>query len=139
MEEARACGLMVKQIHDALEKQANNALRGKGLTLAQLSLLMELCGAPEQTASLKELEKVLHVAQSTTAGIVARLEQKGFLASVGDPDRRIKLVRLTPLGERCCADAKQNMDDAEERLLSGLTQPERALFHQLLTQVSRGL
>ena len=35
-------GLLIKQIHDCLEKKSNNALRAKGLTMMQVSVLLAL-------------------------------------------------------------------------------------------------
>ncbi len=95
-------GLLFKQIHDRLEKQSNNALRAKDLTMMQVSVLMALQQATEQRLSMKELERYFGVAQSTVAGIVSRLEQKGLVEAFGDTaDRRIKLVHITAAGERC--------------------------------------
>ena len=79
MRERVTCGTLIKQIHDGLEKQANNSLRTQGLTMSQMGVLIELHFSPEKQMPLKELERRLHVAQSTAAGIVARLEQKGFV------------------------------------------------------------
>ena len=102
----RTCGMMIKQIHDCLEKDTNNTLRAQDLTMAQVGALIELRSAEEKQMPLKELERRLHVAQSTAAGIVVRLEQKGFLESFGSSDdRRIKMVRITPKGEDCCLDS----------------------------------
>lgn len=93
-------GLLFKQIHDRLEKQSNNALRAKGLTMMQVSMLMALQKAPEQRSIMKELERYFGVAQSTIAGVVSRLEQKGFVEAFGDAaDKRIKVVHITPAGE----------------------------------------
>ena len=78
----------------------------------------------------------MHVAQSTAAGIVARLEQKNLVEGFGSADdRRIKMVRITPLGEQCCQRAEQNMQQAEKALLSGLTQTEQDIFLSLLKKV----
>ena len=63
-----SCGTLLKQIHDALEKQANNSLRADGLTMAQVGVLLMLDRAEHRQMPLKELEKALHVAQSTAAG-----------------------------------------------------------------------
>ena len=82
---------LLKQIHDGVEKQANNSLRSQGLTLAQVGALIELRSIPEKQLTLKELEKRLHVAQSTAAGIVARL---GLLRA---------LVMQMTVGLKCCA------------------------------------
>lgn len=130
------CGAIIKQIHDELEKNANNALRPQGLTMAQVGALLVLRDAPEGQCSLKEMEQVLHVAQSTAAGIMVRLEQKGLVEGFGSPeDKRIKMVRITPTGEECCFQAEQSMEETEKRLLSGLTETERSIFNSLLVKV----
>lgn len=140
MRERVTCGTLIKQIHDGLEKQANNSLRTQGLTMSQMGVLIELHFSPEKQMPLKELERRLHVAQSTAAGIVARLEQKGFVAGFGDAsDRRIKMLRITPAGEECCQLADQHMVASEETLLSGLTEAERAAFFALLERVAGNL
>lgn len=140
MEEPRDCGRLIKQIHDELRKNANNAMRAQDMTMAQLAALAALDGAPEKQCSLKELEQSLRVAQSTAAGIISRLEQKGFVESYGDAaDRRIKLVRITAAGMDCARAARQEMEAAERRLLSGLTETERDIFYTLLKKVRDSL
>lgn len=136
MSEDTSCGMYIKQINSALEKKANNTLRKQDLTFAQVSVLLVIQNFPKQEISLKELEKLLHVAQSTTAGIIIRLEQKGLVTAFGDSsDKRIKLVQMTSLGEKYCREAEQNMKEAEENLLSGLTETERIVFNNLLQKV----
>ncbi|WP_323089430.1 MarR family transcriptional regulator [Allobaculum sp. JKK-2023] len=140
MDEKYLCGQMIKQIHDDLEKRANNAMRKQDLTFTQVSALLTLLNFPEQKATLKELEKALHVAQSTTVGIVNRLEHKGLVNSFGDPsDRRIKLVQITPEGKQCCRQAQDNMKETEASLLSPLTKEEQKTFISLLRKVSKNL
>lgn len=130
------CGAIIKQIHDELEKNANNVLRPQGLTMAQVGALLVLRDAPEGQCSLKEMEQILHVAQSTAAGIMVRLEQKGLVEGFGSPqDKRIKMVRITSTGEECCFQAEQSMEETEKRLLSGLTETERSIFNSLLVKV----
>lgn len=140
MKETRDCGRLIKQIHDELRKNANNAMRTQDMTMAQLAALAALDNAPDKQCSLKELEQSLRVAQSTAAGIISRLEQKGFVESYGDAsDRRIKLARMTPAGMDRARAAKQEMKAAEERLLSGLTETERDIFYTLLKKVRDSL
>ena len=137
---ADSCGSLIKQIHDELEQQANNALRPVGLTMAQLGVVLALAGAEHGQRSMKELERHLHVAQSTAAGIVSRLEQKGLVESTGDPaDRRSKRIRLTPAGYACWQEAEANMQQAERLILSGLTETERDIFLVLLKKVRDSL
>lgn len=140
MIDQNSCGALIKQIHDELEKNANNAMRAQDITMAQCGALVILHGVPGQQMTLKELERLLHVAQSTAAGIVTRLEQKGLVESFGSPeDRRIKVVRLTPAGTERCHTAEQDMLETEERLLSGLTETERSIFLSLLKKVRNTL
>lgn len=136
MQKSVVCSALIKQIHDHMEKHANNSLRSQDLTISQVGALVELYSAPEKQLSLKELEKLLHVAQSTSAGIISRLEQKGFVESFGSPeDKRIKLVRLTSAGKECYLIANQKREEADALLLHGLTDTEKSIFLSLLQKV----
>lgn len=140
MNRKRDCGFCIKHISDVLQRDANNSLRERGLTLAQLSVLLELSDSPDQQMALKELEKRLQVAQSTAAGIIVRLEQKGFVEGFGDPeDKRVKMVRITPAGLKCCHESRSHMNETEERLLEPLTESERVEFTRLLKKVGESL
>ena len=136
MTEAGACAVLIRQIHMELEKNANNSLRQDDLTMSQISVLIELAQAEGNQMELKRLEQLLHVAQSTAAGIVRRLEQKGFVESYGSPeDKRIKMIRITPEGLACCEKARAGAQDAETQLTSALTDTERTILVSLLQKV----
>ena len=133
-------GLLFKQIHDRLEEQSNNALRSKDLTMMQVSILVKLHQSSEQRLSMKELERYFGVAQSTIVGIVSRLEQKAMVESFYDAtDKRIKLVHITPIGERCRAEASYEMELAEKKMLRGFSGEERNTLNRLLTRVADNL
>lgn len=133
-------GLLIKQMHDCLEKQANNALRPKDLTMMQVAVLMVLQDSAGKRLPMKEIERHFQVAQSTVAGIVSRLEQKGFVEAVEDArDRRVKRVHITPAGEACCAEAAGNMNETEELLVRGFTPEEQETFHALLARAAENL
>ena len=134
------CGALIKKVHDEIEKKANAMLRQQDLTLSQMNVLMELEAISDHQLTLKELEGLLHVAQSTAAGIVVRLEQKGFVESFTDEnDRRVKKVMLTPAGLQCCKNAASDVKEIETKLLSGLTESEKVLFLDLLEKVFNAL
>lgn len=136
MDERKAYGALLKKINDELEKNGNNVLRSQGLTLTQLGALLELYSAPDEQLPLKELERRLHVAQSTAAGIVSRLERKALVASFGDPeDRRIKIVKLTSAGIERVQKTDSHRIQTEEHLLSGLTETEKSIFYSLLKKI----
>ncbi len=132
------CGFFIQQIYNALEKNANNQLRKKELTFSQINVLLTLADVPEKKLSFKELEKRLALAQSTTAGLISRLELKGLVSVSGDRnDKRMKYVQITSAGERCCKDAETAMLDMEEKLLTPLSESERREFLSLLKKVNR--
>ena len=130
-------GIFIHQIHSTIEKSVNNQLRKQGLTFSQMNVLLTLASVPGKRLSFKELEKRLTLAQSTTAGLISRLEQKGLAAVLGDKDdKRIKYVEITALGTKYCEDAKLEMNDTEEKLVSCLTETERKTFLSLLKKVN---
>lgn len=140
MEQKETYGTFIHQIHNTIEKSMNNQLRKKRLTLSQMNVLITLVAVPEKKLSFKDVEKHLTLAQSTTAGLISRLEQKELVAVMGDrDDKRIKYVEITALGMKYYEDAKLEMNDTEEKLVSCLSQTERKTFLSLLKKVNDAL
>lgn len=136
MQQQPPIGQLLKQLHDAIERQANNTLRRKDLTLVQVWVLLSLSQQEDKTYSFKELEHILDVAQSTCAGIVNRLALKKLVECSVDPkDKRMKLVRITPAGEACCEEAKNHMNDMDKKMFHGLSPAELETLHSLLCKV----
>lgn len=133
-------GQLIKLLHDRLEKQANNTLRAQDLTMMQVSVLMELQKTDQKQLSMKELERKFCIAQSTVAGIISRLEQKGFVEAFGDAaDKRVNLVHITPTGEACCRDAAGYMEQADQTLLKGFSEEEKETFNRLLARAAENM
>ena len=140
MENNSSCSILLKQIHDVQEKNINNTLRNLDLTFSQINVLRALVHSANKQMSLKELEKILHVAQSTTARIVTKMEGKGLIDSFSDvSDKRIKYIRLTQYGEQYSSNAKQKLEEEETRLLSSLTETEKIVFVSLLQKIASNL
>lgn len=130
------CGELLKQIHCAMQKTANNELRAADLTFAQVHLLFTLQRQPDGKCSMKELEKKMGVAQSTTAGLVKRSGEKGLVECFEDStDRRAKLVCITQKGLEVCRDTGENIRRSDERMLKNLTESEQDLLLHLLKKV----
>lgn len=129
-------GWYIKRIDNALNKEANHNLQSHNLTLQQSHALAMLSHAPEYTLPLKELESRFGAAQSTVAGLVSRLEKKGLVEALHDPDdKRIKLVRLTQEGESMHQACHQDVVNSETRLTSLLTEQEKETLLALLRKV----
>lgn len=133
-----SCGTLLKQIHDIMEKNANNILREQDLTISQSGVLVLLDGKEGKTASFKELEKDFGVSQPTMVGILNRLVQKDFVEVLTDSeDKRIRKARLTQKGAEKCKEGYKHMNSAEEQLLKSLTEEEKMEFNRLLLKVRK--
>lgn len=139
MQEQR-CGELIKQIHCALQKNANNDLRARGLTFSQVHLLFTLKKQEQHCCLMKELERTMGVAQSTVAGLVKRCAEKGLVDCREDTaDRRAKYVHITPKGLGVCTDTVENIRRSEERMLQLLTPEEANTLEALLNKVHLAL
>ncbi|MEY8438171.1 MarR family winged helix-turn-helix transcriptional regulator [Anaerotruncus colihominis] len=137
MNEQDNCGILIRQINNAFEKKANNRLKEKDLTFSQMSALIEILNMPARKTTFKELEKRLSLAQSTTVGLISRLEQKKLVSVSRDrDDKRIKYVEITSLGEKFCNEARQEMEDTERKLLENLSAGEAETLLSLLKKVN---
>ena len=132
----KQCGELIRHIHCAMQKNANNELREEDLTFAQVHLLFTLQRQPEGTCPLKGLEKKLGIAQSTTAGLVKRSAEKGFVELLDDPtDRRVKLAHITEKGLKVCDDTVEKIRRSEERMVKLLAPEEADTLVELLGKV----
>ena len=133
-----SCGTLLKQIHDIMEKNANNVLRKQELTISQFGVLVLMDEKEGKTASFKELEKDYGVSQPTMVGILNRLVQKDFVEILSDSeDKRIRKAHLTQKGADKCKEGYKHMNSAEEQLLKGLTDDEKKQFNRLLLKVRK--
>lgn len=137
MNEQNSCIMLIRQLNNSLEKRANSQLKEKDLTLSQMSALVEILNAPTKKLTFKELEKRLSLAQSTTVGLISRLEQKKLVNVSGDKDdKRIKYVEITSLGENFCNKSRQEMEHTERLLLENLSAEEIKTLFALLERIS---
>lgn len=133
-----SCGTLLKQIHDIMEKNANNVLREQDLTISQSGVLVLLDEKEGKTASFKELEKDFGVSQPTMVGILNRLVQKDLVEVLTDSeDKRIRKAHLTQKGADKCKEGYKHMNSAEEQLLNSLTNEEKKEFNRLLLKVRK--
>ena len=133
-----SCGALLKQIHDIMEKNANNVLREQDLTISQSGVLVLLDEKEGKTTSFKDLEKEFGVSQPTMVGILNRLVQKGLVEVLTDSeDKRIRKAHLTQKGADKCKEGYKHMNSAEDQLLKSLTDDEKAEFNRLLLKVKK--
>lgn len=143
MPEPQACqdiGFLVKQIHDALERTINRELEAFQLTNSQLTVLNFLQFRANAETTIRDVQEYMNISHPTAAGLVKRLEQKGFVHLLVDPhDRRARMIRLNPLvREKFTADTRPTTG-LEEKLMSGLGPQEREQLRNLLLRVYQNI
>lgn len=140
MSENISSTILIKEIQNLVEKKLNHALENQDITISQAKVLALLLETPDHQATLKQIEKGLDLSQSVTAGIVVRLEQKKYVVSFGDAtDKRIKIVRITPLGEQRYHASQKILGKQEDEALSALTVSEKEQFKMFLIKVKNTL
>jgi MarR family transcriptional regulator, lower aerobic nicotinate degradation pathway regulator len=117
-----------------------DAVEGHGLTpleYAVLAYLNRINGEPN--IDQNGLAARLGIDRNSTSILVEKLVAKGIVAQqVSDADRRARLVRLTPLGERLHSKLRAPTQAGQERILKPLTQAEQKLLIDLLLRVVEG-
>ena len=117
-------GCLLKMITDKIKIQADANLAQHDLTLTQSRVLGYLA-RNGGTATQKEIEGVLQVSHPTVAGVIGRMEQKGFVSCRPDPsDKRSKIVCQTERAAAIAQDMHATIQATEQQMLRSLT-PEQ--------------
>lgn len=125
-----------QMLYNIIQKKCQNAVRDLDITMSQGGVIAAILESPEGEISLKELEKKLQLSQSVTAGLVTRLEQKGFVESFGsEEDKRIKILRATALGKEKCSAGQKILLEVEKEILAPLSETEKDNMYEILEKL----
>lgn len=131
-------GKVLKNISFGIEKSMNNKLRADELSSTQSLVLVWLNEAENHELSIKIIEKNFGTAQSTTLGVINRLEQKGLISTYLT-QQRTKNVKITDDGLSLVESIKEYISDTETELLVGFTLGEKILFMELLKRAENNI
>jgi DNA-binding MarR family transcriptional regulator len=102
-----------------LAREVDHSLSLHGISLADLAILRELRGAPEQRLRRSELAQRLGITPSGVARQVAPLERIGLVAREShERDARLALVVLTEAGTQVVDNALETAEYAADRALA---------------------
>jgi DNA-binding MarR family transcriptional regulator len=116
----------VRRVSRAITRMYDEALRPLGLQATQLTLLnaVTMCG---DGATMPRLADILAMDQTTLSRNLRPLEKSGWIRiDRMETDRRARLARPTPDGERLLAGALPLRTQAHERVVAALG-PDAAL------------
>lgn len=133
---ARTIGVLLPQITRNLRIAALVDRVRQGLTLAQLTILLILKDAREETMSMGEIARELGVSLPTASGLVDRLSREGLATRLAsDSDRRIVLVHLNANGKAVLGRMLRLLDDLLMRLLGDMGEAEQESFVEAVDRV----
>lgn len=129
-------GFYIKKINDAFYKKMNQDLKKYNITASQMQFLL-LLHDHHGSMPMREMQKILHVAQPTLAGIASRLADKKIITLSVDPnDRRSKIVSET---DKLGRDLLKKRGEADQRLLGALSPNEQNELESLLKKIFHSL
>lgn len=121
----------IVRLGNAVTYYRNIKMQEYGLTSAQGDVIRAILHAPGITAA--ELKKQLGLSQSTVAGILERLENKGLIEkALVDGDGRKMSLLPTEKGLELEAMLKQSALDTQQIIMEGMTKGEQEEFNRLL-------
>ena len=132
--EAADCGLLIKLICEKVVARANQELAAEELTASQAHVLMMLYHSPDYQMKVKDLEQRFRMAQSTIAGLSARLEAKELVRKAPSTDR-YKHIQLTQKGIARCRRSIELIQAIGKQMTSRLTAQEKKELIRMLNLV----
>ena len=133
-------GFLIKLIHDALDREINRELESVHLTNSQLAVLNYLHFKEDTETSIRDVQEYLNVSHPTAAGLVKRLEQKGFVHILVDPsDKRARVICLDSAVSKLFSSDAHSTTELEEMMMKGLSSTERDQLRDLLLRVYRNM
>ncbi|MBI2705199.1 MAG: MarR family transcriptional regulator [Actinobacteria bacterium] len=130
-ERAWACMIALFRSDEHLGRFAG-AARETGLTAASMKALLNLL--PDEEVPMRTLAEVLQCDASNVTQLVDALEEPGYAERVSLPaDRRVKLVRLTEVGEKARTTVIDKLHEPPA-CLNALTKRDQAELARLLSK-----
>lgn len=122
---------LIVKLGNAVTYYRNLKMQDIDLTSVQSDAIISILRNPNITAS--ELKDSLQLSQSTVAGIISRLDNKGILnKTVSTDDARKAILTLTPAGIELEDKLKDIAVQTQHALLEGMSEEEQAEFERLL-------
>ena len=141
-DDVRAIAARIARIDDQLRAAMNAVLRQAGLSDNEFRLLAGLMriGAPHRAAPTELAGRYVPLTSGGLTGLANRLEQRGLIHRPPHPhDQRSVLIELTPSGRALALETMTARADVERRLMSGLSQPDRARGNDFLRKLLRSI
>ena len=133
----RVPAYLIRRLHMICTAIVAEALEDEDMPVSRWAVLTIIENHPEIDQS--RLAEVVAIDRTNTGRLVDQLEAKGLVERrPDDSDRRVWLLRCTPLGHKARKRLRPRALATQERLLSCLEPAQRELFIDLMSHVVIG-
>lgn len=135
----RLYGPRFRALHCCTDQIMSDALSQMELTASQGRVMGFIARQPSPPCP-RDIEEHFHLSHPSVCGTLSRMEKKGFIEFRPDEsDHRCKRIFMAPKGMECCARMHQVIDSIENRVVTGFTPEEQAVFSDLLDRAIRNI
>ena len=132
-------GFKFKLIHEGFVAMFNRELKEDDITFSQVMVISYLDEHKDKKVTQKDISEALHIKHPTTIGLLKRLEEKGMITNVTDPDnRRCRNVTLSEKGLEFVDKRRERRKNTDYYLVNGMTEDEIAALRKLLDKDNMG-
>ena len=129
----------IRRLHWCADQAMSEGLSQMELTASQ-GCAMGFLHRQKSPPMAKEMEEALHLSHASTAGILSRLEKKGFIEFRSDEkDKRCKRIYSLQKAEDCHVHMHGIMENLEKTITRDFTEDERDQFLEYLDRAIRNL
>lgn len=129
-------GFKFKLIHEGFVAMFNRELKEDDITFSQVMVISYLDEHKDKKVTQKDISEALHIKHPTTIGLLKRLEEKGMIKNVTDPDnRRCRNVTLSEKGLEFVDKRRERRKNTDYYLVNGMTEEEIESLRKLLDKV----
>ena len=129
----------IRRLHWCADQAMSEGLSQMELTASQ-GVAMGFLNHRSEPPMAKDFEEAHHLSHASAAGILARLEKKGFIEFRPDPkDKRCKRIYTLQKARDCHTHMHGIMDNLEQTITRDFTPEERAQFLEYLDRAIRNL
>jgi len=115
---------LIGELHNCCKERYTNEAKEFKMPQAELRCLMLFEGHKYLTGI--QIAGLLEVAKSRATVIIENLEKKGYVQRSQDPnDARVKLINLTPAGQRKVREIEEFMFELHQQLLDQIDPSQR--------------
>ena len=135
-----AIGQQMRIAHQAIHQHIDRKLSSLELTGIQSFVLRCLSERSGEVVYPRDIEKQFHLTHPTVSGILQRLESKGFISILPDPDdRRCKPPTATEKAEQCHLRIRDTFHALEQETLQNFSPEEVQTLLRLLDRAIENL